>query len=296
VFLTAAPIALAGLVLGRRVLRSDVPSARPAPLDLVGTVAGSLAVGGVALVVVQGREWGWTDPAIMAVGVTAVTAAVVFVRRSLVHPEPLFDLALLRVPSFSVMALAAAALSVSTSATWFLYPLFLTDIWGYSVFEIGLAMTPGPIALILITVFAGRFADRRGYRKLLVYGSIVPVLGTASMAWRLAPDTTYVTAFLPGTVMIGLGMGLVLGPGNSAALRDVPHAQLGAANAAYNTMRFLGMALGPAIAAGIIGAAQGADRLGSYRVTWWAMVAVMSLAPLILAVGYPRDGRQAAGG
>lgn len=44
---------------------------------------------------------------------------------------------------------ASALLSTSTSATWFLYPLFLSDVWDYSNLEIGLAMTPGPISLVL---------------------------------------------------------------------------------------------------------------------------------------------------
>lgn len=294
VFLTAAPIAVAGLVFGRRLLRPHAPAEDPAPLDLIGTVAGTMAVGGLALVVVQGRSWGFTDPAIVAIGVTAAVAAVVFVRRSLTHPEPLLDLGLLRIRSFTVMAMAAGVLSSSTSATWFLYPLFLTDIWGYSVLQIGLAITPGPIALIAVTVFAGRYADRRGYRRLLIVGSIVPAVGTASMALLLGPDASFVTAFLPGTVMIGIGMGLVLGPGNSAALRDVSPHQLGAANAAFNTMRFLGMALGPAAAAAIIGDAEGAERMDAFELTWWAMVAVMSLAPVILWVFYPRDHRQSA--
>ncbi|MCP3912122.1 MAG: multidrug efflux MFS transporter, partial [Actinomycetia bacterium] len=87
---------------------------------------------------------------------------------------------------------------------------------------------------------------------------------------------------------IGLGMGLFMGPANSAALRDVAETALGAANAAYNTLRFLGGALGVAVGAAIIGDAVGHDRLDRFILTWWVMVAVMSLGPLLLAVAYPR--------
>lgn len=213
VFLVAAPIAAASLVAGRSVLRADEPVADPAPLDLVGTLAGTVAVGGLALTVVQGRVWGWTEPVIVAMAVAALASAVLFVRRSLVHPEPLLDLRLLRVRSFTVVTVAGAALSTSTSATWFLYPLFLRDIWGYSVLETGLAMTFGPVAVILLAVPAGRFADRRGYRRLLVAGSSMAIAGTSWMALNLGPGASFVVAFLPGTVLIGAGMGLVLGPG-----------------------------------------------------------------------------------
>jgi EmrB/QacA subfamily drug resistance transporter len=293
VFLVAAPVAVVSLFAGRAVLAVEVRAEDPPPLDLLGTVAGTVAVGGLALTVVQGRAWGWTDPAILAIALSAVAAAAVFVRQSLVHPEPLVDLGLFRIRSFTVVALAGALVATSTSATWFLYPLFLADIWGWTVLQTGLAMTIGPAALIAMAIPAGRFADRRGYRRLLITGALVPTAGTAWMAWQMGPGSSFLVAFLPGTVLIGAGMGLFVGPGNSAALRDVPPAQLGAANAAYNTLRFFGMALGVAVSAAIIGDAEGLDRMPAFRTVWWSMVGTMTLGPVLLWWSYPRDAVRA---
>ncbi|MCP3855052.1 MAG: MFS transporter [Actinomycetia bacterium] len=243
VFVAVVPIAAVAWFAGVGTLPEGAPAAKPAPLDLLGTFSGTVAVGGLTLVIVQGRAWGWTNPLIVALSAATVSSALLFVRQSLTHDEPLLDFALLRVRSFSA---------------------------------------------VIVTLFAGRFADRRGYRGLLIVGSILPSIGTAWMAWRLGPDGRYVVDFLPGTAMIGLGMGLFMGPANSAALRDVAETALGAANAAYNTLRFLGGALGVAVGAAIIGDAVGHDRLDRFILTWWVMVAVMSLGPLLLAVAYPR--------
>ena len=79
----------------------------------------ALARGGVALVVVQGRHWGWTSAPLLVVAVLALAAGVVFVRRSLHHPEPLLDLGLLRVRSFRVATLAAAFVATATASTRF---------------------------------------------------------------------------------------------------------------------------------------------------------------------------------
>ncbi len=200
----------------------------------------------------------------------------------------MLDLDLLRIRTFTVTTVAGGMLSASTSATWFLYPLFMSDVWGYSLFEIGLAMTPGPAILVVLAPLAGRLVDRHGFRWLLILGAALATLGTVWMAWRLQPGERYVTAFLPGTLGIGAGMAFMLGPANAAALRDVPSAQLGSANATYNTFRMAMAAIGIAISAAIIGDAPVGDRLDEFQAGWWTMVAVMSGSPLLLWWRYPR--------
>ena len=284
VFLAAVPVAAAAMVAGRRVLQAGLVAEQPPPLDLVGATTGTAAVGGFTFVIVQGRIWGWTDARIIAIAALAAISAVVFIRSSKRHPEPLLDLGLLSIPSFTTATGASALLATSTSATWFLYPLFVTEVWDYSVLQVGLAMTPGLLVLVLVAPWAGRLADRHGYRTLLLFGATLATVGTAWMAWRLQPGETYVRAFLPGTLGIGIGMAFLLGPANAAALGDVPSAgQLGSANASYNTARMASTALGVAVTAAIIGDTAVGERLdGPSSISWWTMVAVMATAPVLL--------------
>ncbi len=292
VFLSAVPIALVAFVAGRRVLDPGVVVENPPPIDLWGAAAGTATIGGLTLVMVQGRVWGWLDTRIVVTTVIAVVSLAVFVHRSRTHPEPLLDLAILRVRSFSVVTSAGALVSMSTAATWFLYPLFMIEVWDYSVLQVGLAMTPGPVALIVLAPIAGRLADAHGYRNLLIVGSTLATLGTAWMAWRLQPDGTYLTAFLPGTLTIGFGMAFMLGPANAAALREVPGDQLASANAAYNTARLAASALGVALMTAIIGDTPVGSRIDAFRAGWWTMVAVMAIGPMLLTLTYPK--REAA--
>jgi EmrB/QacA subfamily drug resistance transporter len=291
VFGAAVPIALTALVAGHRILTPGQVAQRPPPLDLVGAAAGTLAIGGLTVAIVQGRIWGWTDARILALAALTVASTAVFLRSSARHPEPLLDLGLRHIPTFAVTTTAGALVAASTSATWFIYPLFMTEVWDYSILQVGLAMTPGPAILVVLAPLAGRIADRHGYRHLLIIGSTVATLGTAWMAWRLEPGGRYVTAFLPGTLGIGAGMALMLGPANAAALRDVPGDQLGSANATYNTARMASAALGVAVTAAIIGDTAVGQRLDAFKTSWWTMVAVMTCGPVLLAWRYPRAPR-----
>lgn len=288
VFLAAVPIAIAALIAGHLLLDEGPPLDRPPPLDLLGAITGTLAVGGLTVAIVQGRIWGWTDWRIEVIAATTVISAIVFVRSSAHHPEPLLDLGLAKIPTFAVTTSATSLIAVSTTATWFLYPLFMTEVWGYSILEVGLAMTPGPLTIVVLAPFAGRFADRHGFRSLLIIGAAMATLGTAWLAWRLDPGARYVTAFLPGTVGIGIGMAFLLGPANAAALRDVLPDHLGSANASYNTARMASAAIGVAVTAAIIGDTPVGERLDSFRTAWWTMTAVMAFGPLLLWWRYPR--------
>lgn len=288
VFAIVVPIALVAIVLASKFMGDDTTTQRPPPLDLLGTLTGTMAIGGITFVIVQGRAWGWFDARIVGVFAVAMTGGAVFVLSSRRHAEPLLDFELLKIPSFRTVTVASALLSTSTSATWFLYPLFLSDVWDYSNLEIGLAMTPGPLMLVLWGPYAGRLVDRHGYRELLILGGTLATLGTAWMAWRLRPDEVYVRAFLPGTLSIGLGMAFMLGPANAAALQDVPDEQFGAANAAFNTARSACAAFGIAITTAMIGDAVVGERIDEFRLGWWSMVVVMSLSPVLLWFGYRR--------
>ena len=67
VFAAAVPIAVAGMALAGRFMADDSVTERPPPLDLLGAVTGTLALGGATFVIVQGRAWGWVDGRILAV-------------------------------------------------------------------------------------------------------------------------------------------------------------------------------------------------------------------------------------
>jgi MFS family permease len=73
--------------------------------------------------------------------------------------------------------LASFVFAIAFTAMFFNFVFFLTQMWHYTLFQAGLAITPGPLVVIPVAIIAGRIADRRGHRGPLVVGGLVFALG-----------------------------------------------------------------------------------------------------------------------
>ena len=123
----------------------------------------AVAIAALVLGVVKGSEWGWAsrrgDRQLRARDRARRPSSS---RRCRTHRSPIVDLALLRIRTFSV----ANSLTILGAAGFYAYTLcnvlFLTAVWGYSVLEAGLAITPGPFVAAAVAGPASRIAERIG--------------------------------------------------------------------------------------------------------------------------------------
>jgi MFS family permease len=129
----------------------------------------------------------------------------------------------------------------------------MTGIWHYTLPQAGLAVTPGPLLVMPTAIITGRLAGRLGHRPFLVGGSL---LYACSGLWMLlVPGTQpdYLHHWLPGLLMSGIGVGLVLPSLSGAAVSRLPAAHY-AVGAAFNqATRQIGSVLGVAITVGLLG-------------------------------------------
>lgn len=287
VYLLAVPVGVAVLVATPRLLHDSRSEPTGHRLDLLGIPLGTAAIGLLALSIIQGPQWGWTSGRIVGALVAVALLTPLFVVRSLRHPAPLLDLALFKVRTVWSANLANLFMSMMGLSIWLVWPLFLTQVWGYSLLEAGLAITPGPMCSAVVGVLAGRLADRHGPRVLISVGSLFPIMAMLWMVWRFGPDPAYVTVFLPATLLFSLGFGLTFSPLNGAALRGVDPAAFGEVNATFNTVRNLGGGLGVAIVVALLGNAQPIP-FGRFDHTFYAMAFLGIVPVVVVALCYPR--------
>jgi EmrB/QacA subfamily drug resistance transporter len=258
-FLVNVPIGVAAIVLARRTLvESRAPGKRTLP-DLGGAVLLAGAIGALVLGVVKGPDWGWDDQRVIGAGLVAAALAILFVRRSARHPAPLLDGALLRIRSLSVanglMVLAAAAyFGVILNNV-----LFLTTVWGWSVLQAGLAMTPGPIVAAVVAGPLGRLVARIDARPLMVAGGAVWAAGIGGYLLLAGPEPDFFGGWLPATIVAGIGAGISFPTISAVAVAAAPGERFATATAITGVARQTGAAIGVAALIAVIAPATALD-------------------------------------
>jgi predicted MFS family arabinose efflux permease len=186
----------------------------------------------------------------------------------------MFDLSLLRVPTFAGASIAAFAMNGSLYAVLLWLVLYLQDILGYSAQDAGLRLAIISGAQFVTATIAGRSSERVPARWLIGPGLLLVGIGLIVMA-GLTGGSGW-TDLIPGFIVSGLGAGLVNPPLASTAIGVVPPQKAGMASGVNATFRQIGIAAGIA-GLGVIFNSALQHNLTSAR-------AVASSAPRIVAM------------
>jgi len=287
VFLVNLPVGAFAYLLGRRVLvEGDRNVHHPAP-DYFGAALVSGALAALVLAITQGPHWGWSSAKVVVALALSVVLLLIFVRRCARHPEPVLDLTLFRARTFSVANVATLLYAMGFFAMLLGNILFLTSVWHYRIILAGLAVTPGPVVVACVAGPAGRVASRVGFRRVLLAGTCIFTLGLLWYALRVGVRPEYLTAWLPATLLGGLGIGLtfpVLGASAVSSLRSDRYAVGSAVN---QTARQVGGAIGIALLVVLVGQPRTVhEALTNFHHLWFfcaAMAAASGLACLFLS-------------
>jgi EmrB/QacA subfamily drug resistance transporter len=251
VFLVNLPLGAAILLAGRRLLPARPPADSRLP-DLPGALLLALGLAAVTLGIVEGNDWGWTSAATL--GCFAATAALLgaVVYRSRRHPRPIVEPALFADRAFSIGNLGTLLFAAAFFSLILGNVLFLTSVWGYTIFHAGLATLPGPLLSTIVAGPAGKLADRFGHRAVIVPGTLFFAAGV--MVLRSAgAEPDYLGLWLPGACLTGIGIGLAFPTLGSASVRDIGDDRFATASAVNAAFRQVGAVLGTAILVAIVG-------------------------------------------
>jgi EmrB/QacA subfamily drug resistance transporter len=241
IFLVNVPIGVLAVVLTiMRVEESKSP--HPAPPDWIG--ASFLTAGLVSLVygLIRAGEINWSDPGViacLAVGAAALAAFIVAEGRV---ANPMFDLSLLRTPTFAGGSIAAFAMNGSLYAMLLFLVIYLQDILGFSAQQAGLRLAIISAAQLITATIAGRVSEHVPVRWLIGPGLVLVGIGLIVMAGLTG--TASWTHLIPGFIVAGLGGGMVNPPLASTAIGVVPPQKAGMASGVNTTFRQVGIAAG----------------------------------------------------
>lgn len=267
-FLVNLPIGIAAIFVIRRTLvESRAPGRRKMP-DLVGALllAGGLAA--LTTVIIQGNEWGWISLPVLAFAVVALLLVGGFLASSARHPQPMLDPALLRIRAFSVGNLTTLVAGMGFYAYMLTNILWVQYVWGYDILRAGAALVPGAVVAAIAAAVLGEVAQKHGYRRIIVPGALIWCAAYLWYALVVDVEPAFLSQWLPGQVLSGLGVGATLPLLTSAALTVVPGGRYATASAVLSSTRQLGGVLGIALLVVILGTPTPGAAEGVLRDGW----------------------------
>ncbi len=246
VFLVNAPLAIITLLL---TLHATAPlklnDGAPTSLDLPGVTAFSIGIVGFVYGLSQAAELGFGSPQVIVPVAISVLAFIGFYFVEMRSENPMIEFRLFRHLNFLASNISQFLAGMIELGTAYLLPYFLLMMIGLSPIEAGIALIPATVPIMLAGPIAGRIFDRVGGRIPLTAGFLV--LAASGVAFALAVHEREYVYLLPGLILQGIGLGMVLTVNDPTGLDSVPPEDQGQAAGVINTSEQLGGAVGIAL-------------------------------------------------
>jgi EmrB/QacA subfamily drug resistance transporter len=258
IFFVNVPVGILAVAASFLVIEESRDMSEEQRLDLPGQLAGGVGLFALTYALIEANTYGWTSGRILGAFAVAAAALGLFLWLERVQRVPMLDLGLFRNGTFAGANTVILLVALAMFGVFFFVSLYMQNILGFSAVETGAAFLPMTVLIILVAPIAGKTSDRIGSRWLMTTGMVLVGLQLLYLS-RLGVDENF-WDLLPGLLVGGVGMALVMTPSAAAAVRSVPVDQAGVGSAVLNAFRQVGGSLGIAVMGAIIAAEVGDRR------------------------------------
>ncbi len=235
VFIINVPIAAVVLVVTARHVPETRQTGKLPRFDVRGAVLGALGLAAVTYALVEAEGGRVPTSVIAGAGAAGVTALVAFAWVERRCPDPMVPPALFADRTFTVANVVTLGVYGALGGMIFLLVLQLQVVAGFSPLRSGLALAPFTVIMLLFSGRAGALAGRIGPRLPLIGGPLLAAAGVLMLS-RIGADAGYLVDVLPGVMMFGAGMTLLVAPLTAAVLAAVEDSRAGIASGVNNAV------------------------------------------------------------
>jgi DHA2 family multidrug resistance protein-like MFS transporter len=176
-----------------------------------------------------------------------IAVGIVYLRRQMRQPLPVFPVDLLRIPVFALSIGASITAFAAQTLSYVALPFLLLDAYGRTPLQAGALITTWPLAIIAVAPLAGRAIGRIPDGTLGGLGLGIMSVGLILLA--LLPNQPADIDIVWRFVICGIGFGLFHSPNNHAIVTSAPLRRSGGASGMLGTARLTGQTLGAAMIA-----------------------------------------------
>ena len=213
-------------------------------------ISGALA--GITYGLIAASSYGWRSVQVLVPLIVGAVLLGLFIGVESKEPQPMLPLGIFRSRQFTAANAVTFIVYAALGGLLFLVPVVLQVVHGYSPLEAGVSLLPVTFIMLLLSSRSGALAARIGPRLQMSVGPLV-IAASFLLFIRIGSSGDYLTAVLPGVLVFGLGIAIMVAPLTATALSAAPADHAGVASAVNNDVARAGSLIAVAILPALAG-------------------------------------------
>jgi predicted MFS family arabinose efflux permease len=204
-------------------------------VDWRGAALVTVGLGALVYGFIDSINLGWHDPRVFGSLILGTISLMAFVIVELREQAPMVPPSLFKIPAFTGANLLTLFLYSAIGVFFFLLPLNLIQIQGYSATAAVAASLPVPILMFSLSRWSGGLVARYGPRLPLLIGPLIVAVGFLLFA---LPSTgvVYWKSILPAFLVFGTGLAITVAPLTTVVMTSVDDDRAGTASGINNAV------------------------------------------------------------
>jgi EmrB/QacA subfamily drug resistance transporter len=215
-----------------------VPESRMANagrVDWSGALLATVGLGGLVAGFMESVNLGWRDPLVFGSLLLGTACLIALVGVEARVTSPMLPLTLFKSRSFKGANLLTLFLYAAIGIFFFLFPLNLIQVQGYSATRAGAAILPFILLVFSLSRWSGGLVARYGPEIPLIAGPLIVALGFALFALP-SVGQNYWRTFFPAIMVLGFGAAVTVAPLTTVVMNSIAQDRAGSASGINNAV------------------------------------------------------------